>query len=83
MLQQLFESTKKGLRVILLPDYGIDARVKSLIKQLEGRAIRVVREEQNLDFNGAIRAMERILAEEKRAAGKQEEKTSAIGRRSN
>ena len=66
-LQQLLESTKKGLRVLLLHDIYDSDTVDGLIKQLEGRAIRVVRSQHNLDFDGAIRAMERVLAEEKRA----------------
>ena len=75
-LQQLLESTKKGLRVILLRDVRNNA-VDGLIQQLEGRGIRVVREEQKLDFDGAVRAMERVLAEEKRA-----EMVVAISRKS-
>ena len=82
-LRELLATTKIGLRVVLLHNSGIDDAVKVLIKQLEGRAIRVVREEQELDFDGAIRAMERVLAEEQRVEKKREEKTSAMGRRSN
>ena len=73
-LQQLLESTKKGLRVILLRDNGEEDAVDALIQQLEGRAIRVVREEQIFDFDGAILAMERILAEEERVVEKNETK---------
>ena len=66
-LEQLLESTKDGLRVVMLRDIGIDESVEALIQQLKRRGIRVVREEQILDFDRAIRAMERVLAEEKRA----------------
>ena len=71
-LQQLLETTKKGLRVILLRDNGEDDAVDGLIQQLEGRAIRVVREKEGLNFNRAIRAMERVLAEEKRSEEKKQ-----------
>ena len=81
-LTELLATTKIGLRVVLLHNGGIDDAIDALIKQLEGRAIRVVREEQKLDFDGAIRAMERVSAEEQRAEQKQAEETSATGRRS-
>ena len=72
-LEQLLASPKKGVRVLLLPDHGIDETRKAAIKQVEGRAIRGVWERRSLDFDGAILAMERVLAEEKRAVEKVKE----------
>ena len=71
-LEQLLACPKEGLRVIFLRKMGIDAAAKALIKQLEGRAIRVVRAKRTLDINDALLAMERILTEEKQAAEKEE-----------
>ena len=73
-LTQLLTSTKTGLRVILLlaqnwEDEGEGDELDGLIEQGKRQRIRVVQENfLGSNFNTAIRAMERILAEEKRAA---------------
>ena len=68
-LEQLIATTKTGLRVVLLHGSGpgIDETVAGLVKQLEGRATRVVWVEQEPTFDGSILAMEKILAEDRRA----------------
>ena len=71
-LEHLLANPTKCPRVVLLRDIGIGETAEALIKQLEGRAIRITREAEKLDFDGAIIAMERILAEEKRAADRAE-----------
>ena len=78
-LTQLFTTTKPGLRVILLlarnwEDEGGDDELDALIEQVKRRGIRVVQENfLGSNFSAAIRAMERILAEEKRAVEKVKE----------
>ena len=75
-LEKFIAATKKGVRVILLRERLIDDKVKSFVERLEAFGVRVVLESRDPNFAGAILAMERILAEEKRAT----EKMAAEGR---
>ena len=67
-LEDLLETKKSGLRVILVNDYRIDDSIKSLIPRFQERGIRVQLVDGELDFDGAIVEMEKIRAKEKRAS---------------
>ena len=67
-MEALLGTRKLGLRVILLNDYEVGASIKSLIQRFEERGVRVQLVDEELDFEGAIVEMEKIRAEEKRAA---------------
>ena len=69
-LRELLAANKPGLRIIILDDHGIDDSVKSLIKLIEERGIRVQMVDEGLKFDGAIEEMYRIRAEERRATEK-------------
>ena len=66
-LQEIAETGKQGLRVILLsiPEMGMDEQVREVIETLAIRGVRVENEE-GMSFSRAIEKMERILEEEKR-----------------
>ena len=68
VLEDLLETKKPGLRVILLNDYGIDDSIKSVIQQFLERGVRVQFLAKYLDFERAIIEMEKIREKGKRAA---------------
>lgn len=68
MLEDILESKKSGLRVLILRYYGAEVADESLIKKLEDQGVRVVREKEDLHFDEAVSRMNEILAEEKRVA---------------
>ena len=61
------KSPESELHVIFLRHFSKGEQVQYLIKQLRRAGVLVVREERELNFDGAIRAMEDFLAKEKRA----------------
>ena len=67
-MEDLLETKKSGLRVILMNDHEINDSIKSLIQRFEERGVRVQLVDKHLEFEGAIIEMERIREEEKRAA---------------
>ena len=67
-LEDLLETSKSGLPVILLNDHGISDRIGVLIQRFEERGVRVQLGDHHLDFEGAIVEMEKIRKKEKRAA---------------
>ena len=64
--EQVLASTKEGLRVILICDGWVGQELEMLVKRAESRSIRVVKEKRWLNFDDAIDAMKRILAQEER-----------------
>ena len=67
-LEDLLETKKSGLRVILVNDYEIDDSIESLIRRFQERGIRVQLVDEESDFSDAIDEMEKIRAKEKRAS---------------
>ena len=66
-LEDLLETTKTGLRVIILNDWEFSDAINSRIQQLEESGVRVQLADWCLKFKGAIIEMEKIREEEKRA----------------
>ena len=66
-LEALLATTKKGLRVIMLNDHGVDDSIKSLIQRFEERGVRVQLVDEELDLYGAVAEMETIRAKEDRS----------------
>ena len=67
-LEALLATTKTGLRVILLNDYGIGDRIDVLVQRFQERGVRVQLVDKYLEFKGAILEMEKLRAKKKRAA---------------